>query len=271
MDLSIIIPSFNTKELTIGCIKSIDNDNSDLVKEIIVVDNASNDGTVAAINKLNLSKTKITVVENEENVGFAKACNKGIRRSLGRFILLLNSDTEIVSGSLQKLVEYAESTSSLGLVGAKLLNSDGSVQPSCFRLPTIFRTVEQYWLGKKNILDKYYPKENDPVEVEGLVGAAILITPICIKKVGLLDEKYFMYFEDLDYCRRVRSRGLKVVYLPSAGIVHFHGESGKDLEPADKQWKRLIPSSKIYHGIVGHYLLFFIMWSSQKWQKYLKK
>lgn len=271
MDISIIIPSFNTKELTIACIRSIENDNSDLAKEVIIVDNASNDGTYESVSKLNLNKIKTTIVQNNINVGFAKACNKGIRRSLGKYILLLNSDTEIVSGALQKMVEFAESTPNLGLVGARLLNSDGSVQPSCFKLPTIIRAIQQYWFGKKNTLDKYYPKGINPIEVEGLVGAALLITPICIKKIGLLNEKYFMYFEDLDYCRRVRSGGLKIVYLPVAEIIHFHGESGKNLESRDNQWRRLISSSKIYHGFLRYYLFFFIMWSSQKWKKYLKK
>jgi len=120
------------------------------------------------------------------------------------------------------------------------------------------------------LLDKYYPKERDPVEAEVLVMAAFLITPKAKQKVGLLDERYFMYFEDFDYCKRVREMGLKVFYYPAAQVIHHHGESGKKLAGNEDQWKRLIPSSKIYHGTLKHYLLNFIIWSSQKWQRILR-
>ena len=100
--------------------------------------------------------------------------------------------------------------------------------------------------------------------------AAFLITPQAKKKVGLLDERYFMFFEDHDYCKRVGEAGLKIFYYPKALVVHHHGESGKMLADEDNQWRRLIPSSKIYHGALKHYLLNFIIWSSQKWQRLLK-
>ena len=97
--------------------------------------------------------------------------------------------------------------------------------------------------------------------------AAFLITPKALNKVGLLDERYFMYFEDIDYCRRIARAGLKIYYLPEAEVYHVHGASGKGLVDDKNQWKRLIPSSKIYHGLLRHYLISFIIASSQKWRE----
>lgn len=267
MDISIIIPSYNTKESTVGCLGSIEDDTSNLEREVIVVDNASDDGTVETLEKLKFKNIKLTIVKNNRNIGFAGACNRGIRRSSGRCVLLLNSDTKVVKGAIEKLVGFAGETPDAGVVGAGLLNPDGSIQPSCFRFPTILRAIKQYWLNSGKILDKYYPRGNTPVKVEAVVGAAFLITPESIKKVGLLNEKYFMYFEDLDYCRRVRRKRLVVYYLPASKIIHMHGMSGVGLAEDKNQWKRLIPSSKIYHGWFLHYLITAVIWSGQKLRK----
>ena len=102
-------------------------------------------------------------------------------------------------------------------------------------------------------------------------GTAFLITPGAIKKVGLLNEQYFMYFEDLDYCRRVRKNGLKVYYLPTVEVIHYLGESGKNLASTKTQWKRLVPSSKIYNGAVKHFLINLVIRSGTKWQKLINR
>jgi len=271
-DISVIIVSFNTKTLTIACINSVVNEGSSLTKEIIVIDNGSSDGSVAAIKNLRFraQNLKIIIIENKTNVGFAKANNQGIGEAKGEYLFLLNSDTLVKKDSIGKLVEFAGKDSMIGVVGPKLLNPNGTVQASVLRHPTLVRALKQYWLGSKGLMDKYYPKERDPTEVEVLVMAAFLITPQAKKKVGLLDERYFMYFEDHDYCKRVGEAGLKIFYYPEALVVHHHGESGKMLADEDNQWRRLIPSSKIYHGALKHYLLNFIIWSSQKWQRLLK-
>ena len=267
MDLSIIIVSYNTKKLTLDCIKSIAKEGSDLKKEIIVIDNGSRDNSVVAISKLKTqnSKLNLKIIENTENLGFSKANNQGIKEAKGKYILLLNSDTMVKKGVFEKLVKFAEKVSDAGVIGARLLNSDGSIQASCLYLPTIKNAIREYWLGKHGLFEKYSPKGKKPVEVEAIVGAAFLLTPKAIKEVGTLDEKYFFYFEDIDYCRRVRKVGLKVYYLPTAEVVHYHGASGKKLAEEKDQWRRLIPSSKIYHGLFKHYLLTAVLWSGQKW------
>ena len=104
---------------------------------------------------------------------------------------------------------------------------------------------------------KYAPLTKIPVVVEAAVGASFLMTRNALDKVGMLDEKYYFYFEDIDYCRRVRRAGLKVYYLPDSKVIHYHGASGKKIADPENQWRRLIPSSKIYHGVFKHYLIGF--------------
>jgi GT2 family glycosyltransferase len=270
IDVSVVIVSYNTKDLTLDCIKSLNSDNSSINKEIIVIDNGSTDGTLDAIrnSKLQFIDSKIEIFENKNNLGFAKAINQGIKIAKVKYIFILNSDTKIVRGTIRKLLEFAKKKLDAGVIAPKLLNPNGSVQGSVFRFPTISRAFRQYILGKEGILDKYAPLTDKPAHIEVATMAAFLITPLCLKKVGLLDERYFMYFEDFDYCRRVKENGLKIYYLPGAEVVHCHGESGKDLVDEPNQWRRLIPSSKIYHGTIGHYLINLIIWLGQKKKKY---
>lgn len=263
-DLSIVVVSYNTKDLTLQCIKSIRDSIKGVNYEVIVIDNGSADGTVASIQNV---KLKLKILTNRENLGFARANNQGIKVAKGKYILLLNSDTEIRQGSVEELLKFAKQSPDAGVVGSRLLNKDGSIQPSAFRFPTINRAVSQYWLGKKGILDKYTPEGDMPSEVEAVVGASFLITPAALKRIGFLDGRYFMFYEDLDYCRRVWKSGLKVYYLPSSVVIHYHGASGEKLENPVNQWRRLIPSSKIYHGVFRHYLFNFVIWSGQKFTK----
>ena len=265
MDASIIIVNYNTKDLTLDCIDSVLGEGSSLKKEIIVVDNGSTDGSIDSLEKLQKNEI-IQLIKNNENIGFAKANNQGIKIAKAQYILLLNSDTKVKKHAIEKLVAFAQKDESLGSVGSKLLNPDGTVQASAFPLPTITRAIKQYWFGEKGLLDKYAPKGIKPVEVEVLVMAAFLITPEAIKKVGLLNEKYFMYFEDFDYCRAILNAGLKIYYLPTSEVIHYHGASGKKVANDENQWRRLIPSSKIYHGLIRHAIFNFILWSGQKLQ-----
>ncbi|QQS38651.1 glycosyltransferase family 2 protein [Candidatus Woesebacteria bacterium] len=267
MDLSIIIVSFNTRDLTLSCIESIKKTKGSLDLEIIIVDNYSHDGSVQLLEKLvATNKSNISLIANKTNAGFSKANNQGISKSRGKYILLLNSDTLVKKDALQEMVRFAETDKTIGVVGAKLLNKDGSVQASCMNLPTIPLAIKQYWLGSGNELDKFAPKSMKPTKVDAVVGAAMLITPQALESAGKLNEKYFFYFEDLDYCRLVRKKGLKVFYLPKAQIIHYHGASTKDKKNDPDAWRKLIPGSKIYHGTLIHYVFNFIIWSGTKWK-----
>jgi GT2 family glycosyltransferase len=270
--VSIVIVSYNTKDLTVGCIKSVIESVGKSEYEVVVVDNGSKDGSVAKFKQLEaevLKKTgnKLKIIENKINLGFSKANNQGISASGGKYILLLNSDTTVEKTTIKKLLDFCESKPDAAAAVPRLLNLDGSIQPSVFKFPGFFKAVKQYWLKWGRDLDKYYPKTNRPIEVDISVMAAFLITPLGLAKVGNLSEKYFMYFEDFDYCRRIRKAGLKVYYVPYVKVYHFHGGSGKELDGAENQWRRLIPSSIIYHGKIKHYLLNFVIWSGQKLQK----
>jgi GT2 family glycosyltransferase len=239
--------------------------------EIIVVDNGSRDGSAKLAESYKVKKTKnltLKLIQNKQNLGFAKGVNQGIRQVEGKIIFLLNSDTVVKKGALGALLDFEKKFRPV-IVGAKLLNSDGTVQPSVFHLPTIGRAISEYWLGKKGSFSKYSPVEEKPVEVEAVVGGAMLISKEVIEKVGLFDERYFMYFEDLDYCRRARKIGFKIYYLPSARIVHQHGASGRNISTRTNRW--LVESSKIYHGPAKHNLITLILRLGQKWQKILKR
>jgi len=260
VDLSIIIVSYNTKNLTLQCIKSIEKYPPKIKYEIIVIDNGSQDGSVDVLTKIK----NIKLIKNKTNLGFAKANNIGIKASSGNNILLLNSDTQVTKSAIQKLYDFAVNTDNAGVVGSKLLNPDKSVQSSVFPEQSLLNAFKAYWLGKKKTFEKYAPSGDLPVKVNSIVGAVFFITQKALKKVGKLNEKYFMYFEDFDFCREVEKRGLGVYYLPDSEIIHHHGASGKDIKDSDNQWRRLIASSKTYHGIVKHYLLFLIVWSGQK-------
>jgi GT2 family glycosyltransferase len=274
MELSIVIVNFNTKDLLGKCLDSIaaygleDKGNS----EVIVVDNGSVDGSVEEINKPKFKarneKLNLKIIENKDNLGFSKAVNQGLRQAKGDKVLLLNSDTQLTKNSLKNLLEFEKAVHP-AVVGSQMLNPDKTVQGSCFFLPTINRAFLEYWLGKRGYFSKYYPSGNAPVEVEAISGGVMLLPKEVIDKVGLLDERYFMYFEDLDYCRRVRESGYKIYYLPSSQIIHEHGASGKKLAEPQNQWRRLIPSSKIYHGVVNHLIITAVIWSGQRLWKVL--
>ena len=265
MYLSIIVVSFNTVEITLKSLTSIWNSNIQSDFEVIVVDNASSDTSVAQMRHRFGKKENFRLLTNSANLGFAKANNQALGVSTGTYKLLLNSDVIVKNGSIDKLVAFAQKhTIDAGAVVPKLLNIDGSVQPSAYRLPTLGRTIEEYWMGKTGLLDKYSPKSKT---VEAATMAAFLLTPKALAKVGFLNEKYFMYFEDLDYCRKLAKVGLKIYFLIESEMIHYHGQSGKNLAKPEEQWRRLVPSSRIYYGWVVHYLIFFIIWLSQKSKK----
>jgi len=271
IDLSIIIVSYNTKNLVLGCLASIEKEGSDIKVEVIVVDNASSDGSKESFEKLKGRGRNVRFIFNKRNLGYAKANNQGIKVASGKYLLLLNSDTLVKKGALGVLIDFAKEHPDAGVVGPKLYNIDGTLQPSCFHFPTIRNAILEYWFGKKGLFEKFAPKGNKPAMVDAVVGAAFLITPQAKVKIGMLDERYWAYFEDIDYCRQAWRSGLKVYYLPQSEIIHYHGASFKKLANESEMWRRLIPSSKIYHGAPKHYMINTIIWLRQKWQKLLQK
>lgn len=230
VDLSIVIVSWNVKELLVDCLNSITQNTEGLETEVVVIDNNSSDGTVETMRT---HFPDIPLIANDTNMGFALACNIGISRCKGRNILLLNPDTVVLDGALKKMVGFADSHPEVGLVGPKLQSPDGGIQYYCARsFPT---PLDWFWyysfigqmLPRSRIFGRLYLSYWDHADgrpVEAIAGAAMLIPRRTLQEVGLLDETLPMYLEDTDYCLRVH-RVRQVYYLAEATIIHHGGRS----------------------------------------------
>jgi len=222
MDLSIIIVNWNTRDLLLQCLKSVYEGTKGLTFEIIIVDNASADNSVASVRAL---FPQVQLIENEQNVGFAKANNQAICISQGDFILLLNSDTIVQGDALTDLVRFANQHPQVGIVGPQLLNEDRTLQPSWAEFPT----VRSELLGKNFRKRRPYPGQaGSPVyEVDSVGGASLLIRRAVMDQIGLMDEWFFMYSEEIDWCFRTKQGGWRVCYYPEAQVIHLGGQSSK--------------------------------------------
>lgn len=235
MELSIIIISYNTSDLLSSCLRSVYKalltSKLDNKSEVIVVDNASSDNSVAMVRK-NFPKVKL--ICNKKNLGFATANNQGVRKAYGEYILLLNSDTKAASDALPKLLEIGKKMH-IGVVGGKLLNADGTFQPSVGFFPTLTRIF--FWMTFlddiplfSSMLKPYHIENRDYYnrfqEVDWVSGACMLIKRSIINASGLLDKEIFMYGEDVEWCYRIRNSGNKVCFQPTARIYHYKGASG---------------------------------------------
>ena len=260
--LSIIIVNYNTKDVTVRCLESIYKSKiHSLSFETIVIDNGSDDGSCQAIESLNLANLKVIV--NEENQGFAKAVNQGLKEAQGDYFLLLNSDIVVKAESIEKVIDFALEKPGFGVISGQLLDPNGQIQGSCFNLPTLSRAIKAFcFRSDDNFLTKYTPEGDQPIQVEAVTGAVFLFSRLVFEKVGFFDERYFMYFEDLDYCRRLKKENLPVFYLTEAQFIHAHGASGKKMPGTTHRW--LVQSSKVYHGRLNYWLITLIIWLGQK-------
>jgi len=204
--------------------------------EIIVVDNASGDGSVEMVRT---EFPGVHLIANVDNRGFPAANNQGIAIAGGRYILILNPDTEVVGETLATMLAFADAHPDVGVVGPQLLNPDGSVQSSRRRFPALLIAFfESTWLqpcAPRRLLERYYvlDRPDDVVQdVDWVTGAALMARREAVEQVGPLDEEFFMYSEELDWCRRFREVGWRVVYLPAAQIVHHEGKSSEQVVPA---------------------------------------
>lgn len=227
IDLSIIVVNWNTRDLLSKCLSSVYRTVTDLRFEILIVDNASTDGSCEMVRR---RFPAVRLIENNKNVGFARANNQALEISRGRHILLLNSDTVVHSGALQAMCEFLDQNPQSGVVGAKLLNPDGSFQASYADFPTILSELllltKLYRLFHPSCFPSHSLAESQQVtEADWVPGACLMIRRETLKQVGGLDEDYFMYSEEVDWCWRVKENGWKVIYLPDAEISHWGGQS----------------------------------------------
>ena len=248
VDLSIVIVSWNVRALLRRCLQSVLAEAKpgpgdavfqigDWHVEILVVDNASADGSAEMVRTQFLD---VHLIANSDNQGFTAGNNQGLSRARGRYLLLLNPDTEVVDDALAVMLRYAEANAEIGALGAKLLNPDGSIQSSRRRFPTfstalVESTVVQEWCKENRILRRYYMTDTDDDEiqqVDWVVGACLLVRRQAYEQVGGLDEGFFMYSEELDWCRRIKVAGWRIVYLPTAAVIHHEGKSSEQVVPA---------------------------------------
>ena len=227
MDLSIIIVNWNTKEFLLPCVKSVLEIGQGISSELIVVDNGSWDGSGDEVKK---TFPFIHLVENEKNLGFAKAVDQGLQKASGKYVLLLNPDTRVKHGAIVQLLSFMDSHLETGVAGAQLLNSDGTKQNSIANFPSLATE-----LLNKRVLRWLFPKRfpgkernySEPIEVDSVIGACMMVRRDALDQVGLLDEDYFLFLEETDWCYRIKRAGWKIYHVPQAEVYHFQGKSAE--------------------------------------------
>ncbi|MBI2861259.1 MAG: glycosyltransferase family 2 protein [Chloroflexi bacterium] len=236
-DLTIAIVSWNVAPLLERCLRSIETalhqgSGAALRAEVIVVDNASADGSAQLVAA---KFPWVQLLGNSTNVGFARACNQAIRVSNSRYIMVLNSDTEIIGDALVTMISYMDRHPQVGVLGPQLLDNDGTALPSRRRFPTlatafIESTPLQRLFSRHLLLQRYYVADQPAhvvQEIDWLAGACLLARREAIDQVGPMDERFFLYSEELDWCRRMKTAEWKVVYFPEASVLHHEGKSAE--------------------------------------------
>lgn len=218
--------------------------------EIILLDNNSTDQTIEIIKKF----PNVKLIEKKENLGFSKGNNLAAHQATGKYILFLNPDCKLLGDCIKEAIKFLDDHAEAGIVAPKLIEKNGQVQPSVRKLPTILGAIKEYYLNIKNSYEAYAPTTYSPIEVESVVGAAIIIKRELFLLIGGFNEQYFMYYEDLDLCRKVRKQGLKVYYFPECCIEHQVGGS-----ISERKVKWLQDSARAYHGRFFYMVLSLIL------------
>lgn len=229
IELSIIIPSFNTEKLTLACLESIFKETKKTRFEVIVVDNASLDKTVKKIKE---KFPQVKTVENKENQGYAKANNEGIKIAQGEYILFLNSDTLILDKAIEKSLDFMKSRAGVDILGCQLKNADGTIQSSGGYFPKLRRVFYQMFfiddLPIINTLLKSYQENRRGFykktrSLDWVTGAFIMFKKNVLSEIKGFDESFFMYSEEVDLCFRAKKIGFKIWFYPQAKVIHYKG------------------------------------------------
>lgn len=249
--VSIVIVSYNTKEFLRACLASISDLYAGILPRVTVVDNASEDGTVEA---LEAEFPEASLIKNTTNLGYAKAVNQGIEASSSPYVLVLNPDIEVRAGSIENMVEFMESHPDAGIGGARLVYPDGTLQPSCrtfYTLPVV--------LLRRTFLGKLFPNAGPVREhlmldwdhatdraVDWVIGASMIVRKEAFERVGGMDERFFLYLEDVDWCSRMQKHGYKVYYVAGAEMKHHHRRESARLLPDRKLLAHLFSTFRYY-------------------------
>lgn len=245
--VSVVIVTFNTRAMTLDCLRVLATALEGISAEVIVVDNASTDDTARAIEA---EHSEVRLVVNEHNAGFGAANNQAMRMAGGEFILLLNSDAFPEPEAIRKLLSYLREHPAVGVAGPRILNRDGSLQLSCFRFPSPAHAwMENLWLtrGYGN-----WAHDSDR-SVDFVIGACLLVRREIVEKVGGFDEGFFMYSEEADWQKRIRDDGWDVAFVSSARVTHLGGASGASEKALMNQYffQSLDRYERKHHGMAG--------------------
>lgn len=235
MRLTFLILNYQTRGMLRQCLKYIRAAKIKIPYELIVIDNASNDGSVEMVRH---EFPEAKLLPQEKNLGYAGANNIGLEAAEGDYIMLLNADVLTLNNGVEEMIDYLDKNSNIALLGPRLLNPDRTPQISCFRYyqwytPILRRTpLGQTGFGQAELADTFMQDKNleEIQDVDWLLGGAIMIRKSALPTIGLLDTRYFLYFEDMDWCRATQAAGQRVVYFPRVSFIHFHGR-GSDAWP----------------------------------------
>jgi GT2 family glycosyltransferase len=223
--LSFILVNWNTKGHILEALRSIVDTVHDYRHEIFVVDNGSTDGSPEAIRK---TFPRARLIRNEENLGFARAVNQALTQARGSYCMLVNSDARLTEGAIKTLTTFMEENPDVGIAGGQLMNEDGSRQNSIAPFPSLATELLNKRLLRILFPRQYPGKERDypaPLDVDSLVGACIIVRCQAIDEVGMLDEGYFFFMEETDWCLRLKKQGWRISFVPQARILHLQGAS----------------------------------------------
>ncbi len=254
LDVSIIIVNWNTRDILRDCLCSIFEQIRNISFEVIVIDNASSDGSVEMVKQ---EFHKVKLIENRENRGFAAANNQGIKIADGRYILCLNSDTIVLDGAIQKTMNFADKHTDTAVIGCKVLNPDMTLQPTCFMFPSLLNLfLSATFLSNLFSSSRFWGRErmgwwnrDKVLEVEVVTGCFMLVRHKALEAVGLMDESFYMYAEETDWCFRFSKSGWKNLFYPNAQIIHLGGQSSKKV----RQEMILQTRAGILYFIKKHY------------------
>lgn len=252
LTLSVVIVNWNTRSLLAECISAVEREAAAIPHNIWVVDNGSSDDSVAMLRR---DFPHVNVIESQVNLGFAGANNLAMERSTGRYLLLLNTDAIVTPGSILALLALAERAPQAGIVGAHLLNPDGSFQASHTNFPTLWQEFLILSTIGRRLYGACYPShgaeaDKGPQRVDYVEGACLLVRREALDKVGGLDEGYFMYAEEVDWCKRMHAAGWEVWYQPAAKVVHIGGASSANRKTSREAdlYRSRVRYFHIHHG-----------------------
>jgi hypothetical protein len=267
MNLSIVIVTWNSEEFIRNCLDSIFLSQGNFTSEVMVVDNGSSDGTAKIVEQF---YPQVNLIQNKKNLGYAKANNQGIEKAKGKYVLLLNPDTQVLEDALSLMYEFMEENPKIGALGPKLLNPDKTVQASCREFPTFFTLIWEFsglsrLFPRSRVFGRWrmgYFNFDKQRETDQPMGSSLMLRRATLEDVGAFDENFVMFFNDVDLCFRIKKGGWKIYFYPEAKVIHYKGASTRKVK-AKMIWLSHLAFYKFFKkhktGLANRLCLFFLL------------